>query len=186
MRRANVSTRGGAHNDVWATPDWLWRPLDELLRFELDAAADKRNAKCRRFYDERANGLVQPWDAASVWINSPYGRKDSPTEAWVRKARATAAELGNRVTALLPVKADTTWWHDAVWGSNRVVTSAVLGEPIAGRWYRLRERWGFVEVLELRGRVNFGGAAGPGWFASAVVVFNAGPVPLLPQLRRYA
>lgn len=61
-------------------------------------------------------------------------------------------------------------------------TSAILRGPLPGRWYRLEEAWGYVELLELLGRVEFEGQEGPGFFASAVVLFNAGRRPVLPQL----
>lgn len=165
---------------VWPTPDRLFRPLEQLLRFDLDAAATARNTRCKRFHSPRANGLVQPWDGASVWCNPPYGQKPG-TETWVAHGRRECERLRNRVTLLVPVKAETAWYQDLVWGRNQVIDSLVLTGQVPGRWYRLREPDFFVELLELRGRVSFGGD-GPGWFASAVVLFNAGPEPVLPYL----
>lgn len=177
---------GGAKNDVYRTPAWLREPLTRLLRFDLDAAADRRNTLAPRWYDERRDGLAQPWDGPSTWCNPPYGRKDSPTEWWVKHGRAQCERLHNRVTMLVPVKADTKWYGRGVWGRNRVVASDWLeAGRIKGRWYRLRERSWHVELLELEGRVIFEGD-NSGWFASAVVVFNAGDRPILPQLGRYA
>lgn len=176
---------GGEHDDVYRTPATVRAPLMKLLRFDLDTAADAQNALTPRFYDEAVNGLTQPWDGRSVWCNPPYGRQDSPTSLWLQKGRWTAQTLGNRVTMLVPIKADTIWYHDLVWGSNQVEQSSILTGPIPGRWYQLREQWGFVELLERRGRLVFEGDS-PGWFASALVVFNAGRRPLLPQLTRGA
>lgn len=167
----------------WSTPDWLYRPLDHLLRFDLDAAADVGNAKCRRFFSKEKSALERPWDGRSVYCNPPYGQMPS-TDAWVKRGRHWAEQLRNRVTMVIPIKADTVWYHDQVWGRNRVQTSANLTGPVPGRWYRLKEEFGFVELLELRGRVPFGGASGPGFFASAVVLFNAGDVEVLPGLQR--
>lgn len=172
----------------WSTPDWLFQPLNTLLRFELDAAADKENTKCRKYLSQgKRSGLVYPWDAESVWCNPPYGQQPG-TDVWVELGRSWAARLRNRITMLIPVKADTAWYDELCWGRNDVVASARIrapeykGRSIRGRWYRLREDFGYVELLELRGRVDFGGASGPGFFASAVVLFNAGRRPVLPQL----
>jgi phage N-6-adenine-methyltransferase len=174
---------GGPKNDIYPTPDWLWSPLNELLAFDLDTAANKLNAKCRRYYDERQNGLVQPWNGGSVWCNPPYG---ATTGEWVWKGRRTVAEFGNRVTMLVPVKADTEWYSRGVWSLNRVVSSGRIDAGrIQGRWYRLKESLGFVELLELEGRIKFA-ADNTGWFASAVVLFNSGPHAVLPELRRVA
>ncbi|WP_414654015.1 DNA N-6-adenine-methyltransferase [Hyalangium sp.] len=176
MRRATDPRKG-----VWRTPDWLFEPLDELLTFDLDAAASRANARCARFFSEERSGLTRPWDGRSVWSNPPYGQKPG-TDVWVEHGRGWAERLGNRITMLVPVKADTAWYHDLVWGRCRVQASAKLEGPLPGRWYRLEEAFGYVELLELRGRVDFGGAKGPGFFASAVVVYGAGPRPLLPAL----
>jgi phage N-6-adenine-methyltransferase len=174
---------GGKKNDRFGTPDWLFRPLNRLIPFQLDIAADARNAKCARFYDERMNGLLQPWDAPDWFGNPPYGRKDCPTEDWVWYGRREVERLRNRGTLVIPAKPDTQWYSRAVWGRNRVVASAWLhAGRIKGRWYRLREPEFFVELLELEGRVVFEGDS-CGWFASSVVVFNAGARPLLPQLQ---
>lgn len=187
MRNAIAKRRGGdPRKGVWETPDWLYRPLNELLRFDLDAAASRKNAKCARFYDERMNGLAQPWDGRSVWCNPPYGLKTAPTGDWVFKGLHSVITEQNQVTLLVPVKADTTWYGRGVWGRNRVVDSGrVKGTDIEGRWYRLDEGSFFTELLELEGRVEFGGAQNTGWFASAIVLFNAGRRPVLPALGRY-
>jgi phage N-6-adenine-methyltransferase len=169
----------------WSTPDWVYQPLNRLLYFDLDVAADANNAKCRRFYTKEMNALRLTWDGRSVWHQPPYGQ-DPGTGEWMGYALEQVLRLRNRITSLIPVKADTRWYHDLVWGSNRVQTSAILRGPLPGRWYQLRERWGFVELLELRGRIPFGGAKGGGFIASAVVLFNAGRRPVIPELERMA
>jgi phage N-6-adenine-methyltransferase len=180
MRRPADPRKG-----VWETPDWLFKPLHQLLRFDLDAAADAKTKKCTRYFSQARSALTRPWDGSSTWCNPPYGCEPG-TEVWVERGRYWARYYGNRVTMLLPVKADTTWYHELVWGQNRVVDSGVLRGPVPGRWYRLEEAWGYVELLELRGRVDFGDTKKPGWFASSVVLFNAGRVPVLPGLERLA
>lgn len=93
----------------------------------------------------------------------------------MKKARLEQERWNNVVTLCIPVKADTTWWDELVWGRNRVVRSwradVAPGKP--ARWYLLDEGRMLVEVCELVGRVSFGG--GNGWFASAVVTFGARP-----------
>lgn len=179
MRRYVPDPRKG----IWPTPDWVFQPLNQVLRFDLDVAASVENAKCRRYFTAEKSALERPWDGRSNWCNPPYGQ-DPGTDVWVQHGRGWAERLRNRTTMLVPVKADTRWYHRHVWGQNRVQMSANLAGPLPGRWYRLDEGGGFfVELLELLGRIPF---AGPntGFIASAVVLFNAGGTPILPRLER--
>lgn len=160
---------------VWPTPDWLYQPLARRLRFDLDAAASKGNTKCRRFFTQAQDGLSRPWDCASAWCNPPYGQQPG-TGAWVLHARQqVAAGVCGRATLLVPVKAETEWWQDFVCGSWRVTASRkVTTGPLQGLWLRLLEPGFAVELLLLRRRVPFSeDGKGNGFFASAVVCFNA-------------
>lgn len=168
---------GDPNKGVWPTPGWLFDPLHRRHRFDLDAAASASNAKCPRFFTEKQNALARPWTSRCFWNNPPYGTEPS-TGVWVEYARRQV-ELGHARSGclLIPVKAETAWYQDAVWGDCRVVASRKVADgPFAGRWYRLKEpRWP-VEVLELRGRVSFstgGTKTETGFFASALVFFNA-------------
>lgn len=168
---------------VWPTPDWLFKPLHQRHRFDLDAAASKSNAKCGRYFTEKQNALSRPWKARCFWNNPPYGVELS-TGVWVTYARHQV-ELGHAKSGclLIPVKAETEWYQDSVWGECRVIASRkVTKGDLAGRWYRLREPAFDVEVLELRGRVSFstgGTKTETGFFASALVFFNAPAQPAL-------
>lgn len=163
---------------VWPTPDWLFAPLERRHRFELDAAADQHNTKCRTFFSKKDDALSREWRCTTFWCNPPYGTRPG-TDVWVAHARRQV-ELGHakRGCLLVPTKPETAWYQDLVWGECRVTASRkVLDAPLAGRWYRLAEPLWPVEVLELRGRVSFGG--GNGFFGSTLVFFNA---PVKPAL----
>jgi site-specific DNA-methyltransferase (adenine-specific) len=99
----------------WATPDELWQRLDNIYRFDLDAAASAENARCSRYFDQRADGLTQSWADARVWCNPPYGRSIGD---WTSKASAEASRAAF-IVMLVPARTDTRWWHDAI-GSARV------------------------------------------------------------------
>ena len=57
----------------WATPLDLFQKLDAEFHFDLDVCATAENAKCRKFYSPRDNGLRQLW-RGTCWLNPPYGR----------------------------------------------------------------------------------------------------------------
>lgn len=91
-------------------------------------------------------------------MNPPYGR---PIAAWMAKAHA-AARAGATVVTLVPVRADTAWWHEHVLATG-------------------------AEVRYVRGRLTFGDAVNTAAFASAVVIYRPtdvagtpGPVATLP------
>jgi phage N-6-adenine-methyltransferase len=168
---------------VWPTPGSLFDPLNRRHRFDLDVCASKSNAKCPRYFTEEQDAMRHLWHCRCGFINWPYGLPaPHSNEDWAARARQQV-ELGiaKRLCALVPVKAETAWYQDLVWGDNRVIASRKVPDgPFAGRWYRLRESLWDVEVLELRSRISFG--EGAGFFASALVFYNAPARPALLEL----
>ncbi len=138
---------GNAGPGDWATPSDLFKKLDAEFHFTLDVCAQRHNAKCRRFFSPKRDGLKQSWAAETCWMNPPYGR--GVVERWVRKAYVESRTLCTIVVCLLKVSTDTAWWHDY----------AMKGE-----------------IRFLRGRVKFlrpdGKPVGSPPFASAVVIFR--------------
>ena len=132
--------------DDWETPDWLFEKLDADWGFALDVCANSKNAKCRRYYNKKANGLVQPWDAV-WWCNPPYGRE---VKHWVREG--AFAEVPG--VMLLPARTDTRWFHDYIWDVEK-------GQPRKN-----------TKVWFLKGRLKFKGAKHSAPFPSMVVIFD--------------
>ena len=54
-----------SENTDWETPDWLFKALDKIFDFELDAAAGANNAKCEKYYSLECSGLENPWFTAA-------------------------------------------------------------------------------------------------------------------------
>lgn len=152
---ATVPAHLSSRSDDWPTPARFFATLDAEFGFVLDVCASTANRKADSFYaldhpDEyRRDGLAGNWaaDAAhldgAVWMNPPYGR---PISAWMAKA-FTAAQAGAVVVTLVPVRADTAWWHTHVLATG-------------------------AEVRYVRGRLTFGDAVHTAAFASAVVIYR--------------
>lgn len=90
----------------WYTPKWVFDELD--LSFDLDPASPEGGVPwipTKKFYTEKDNGLVQPWDGL-VWLNPPYGKH---TGAWLEKMH----HHRNGV-ALVFARTDCKWFHDYV------------------------------------------------------------------------
>ncbi len=129
----------------WATPRALFDALDLEFAFELDAAADASNAKCRRYLTEADDSLTVEWSTVTdgaVWLNPPYGRGIG---AWIRKA-AEESRKGLVVVCLVFARTDTAWWHD----------------------YAMRA----AEIRLIPGRVTFGDAKNSAPAPSCVLVFD--------------
>jgi phage N-6-adenine-methyltransferase len=135
-----------SQTDNWATPKDLWNQLNEVHRFDVDAAASQSNHLCAKWYgldhedESRRDGLAVQWDGDSVWINPPYGRviKD-----WTQAALDHYRQ-GANVVMLLPARTDTRWFHDHC-------------------------KQGNIEFI--KGRLKFGGSTTPAPFPSMLVRF---------------
>lgn len=129
-----VAVNGASQEvDDRGTDPEFFAKMEARFRFTIDVAAAPHNAKCERYYDREADGLVQSWAGERVWCNPPY----SDIRAWVAKAwwefEHNGAEL---VVMLLPAnRTEQGWWQDLV-------------EPYRDRGLVLR-----VEFL--RGRMRF-------------------------------
>ena len=115
----------------WETPDSLYDPLAKEFRFTLDAAADGKNARCKKFFTKEQDGLKQDWGKNTVWLNPPYGAKTHKISDWIKKSYAASLE-GATVVVLIPARTNTEWFHQ----------------------YCLAH----AEVRFVRGRPKFGGA----------------------------
>ena len=70
-----------------------------------------------RFYTVDDDGLVQPWDAPTIFVNPPYGKAREP---WVERCIA-AAGAGARVVLLIPSHTDTRIFQRALATASSIV-----------------------------------------------------------------
>ena len=138
-----------SQTDEWSTPSWLFKRLNDEFNFDIDAAASGKNNKCPMYFSiGRMDALGPvPWSAAGwiAFLNPPH----SLIAEFVQRAYMDSHVFGMTVVCLLPVKADTVWWHQYVMKAS--------------------------EVRFIRGRVKFireDGKMGPATFASCIVVFK--------------
>jgi phage N-6-adenine-methyltransferase len=101
-------TRTENSKDDWETPITLFRPLDKIFHFNLDAAADKSNTLCVRFLTD---ALTERWGVhRRVWCNPPFSMK----EEFLGKA-LEERQKQEHIVFLLPNNArETEWWNDMV------------------------------------------------------------------------
>ncbi len=97
------------------TPQDLFDELDREFGFTLDACASAANAKCERYFDEVADGLMRSWAGEVVWCNPPYGRQ---IPKWANKIHLEAEHA--TIVALVPSRTDTRWWHDHMMEADEI------------------------------------------------------------------
>jgi len=128
----------------WATPDYVFHPLNAEFQFDLDPCCKPETAKCDQFFTPLDDGLSRSWKDRTVWMNPPYGR--GMTNIWMDKACQSAWHEGATVVCLVPVQASSKWFKKAIQSCD--------------------------EVRIVDGRVKFVGAEDDAPFASAIFVFR--------------
>lgn len=139
----NKDVMFSSKSDMWETLQYLFDKLNNKFHFDVDVCATKENAKCKKFYTEKQNGLLQEWKGI-CWCNPPYGRE---IIKWVRKA-SVSSKNGATVVMLIPARTDTKWFHDYIYKKEN------------------------VKVKFIRGRLKFGSAKNAAPFPSMLVLFE--------------
>lgn len=142
----------------FSTPQETFDAWNAIYKFDLDVAATKENAKCKKFFTKKEDGLSQEW-FGSVWCNPPYGRGIGD---WIKKGfLAVGSGECDSVVFLVPSRTDVAWWHDYV---NPPVTEVKLLQT---------KRMVFRSFKFVRGRLKFGGLEGSAPFPSVLIVFES-------------
>ena len=104
IARVRNDGRWHGRGSSWSTPQELFDELDGEFHFTLDVCASGWNAKCRKYFTEKEDGLKQDWGENVCWMNAPYGKVLGD---WMKKAY----ESRTTVVCLVPAATDTAWWH---------------------------------------------------------------------------
>jgi len=112
--------RTGDHpNQRQLTPPYVLDPVREALggMIGLDPCNEPDNPTAAlRFYTIEDDGLAQPWDDSTIYVNPPYSRAREP---WVEKC--IEAGVGSRVILLMPAATDTRIFQRAMADAHEVV-----------------------------------------------------------------
>ena len=139
----NTAVMFSSKTSEWETPQELFNELNEEFNFTLDPCATPQNAKCKKFYTIKEDGLKQNWQGETVFCNPPYGRA---IKDWVRKCYEESKKPNTLVVMLIPARTDTSYFHDYIYKKAR-------------------------DIRFVRGRLKFGNSKNSAPFPSMVVVF---------------
>lgn len=132
----------------WRTVPSLFKKLeDDFGPFNLDVAADDQNHLCDRYFTEKQNALLQPWNG--VWFcNLPFG-KPLP---WIQKAisetRTNTASKGG--VMLCQAGLSTKWFNMAIGKALTLVPDRRINY-----WHPDESPWGFHKKTGKRYRRSF-------------------------------
>jgi len=105
-------------SDEWATPNELYRVLDDRYNFTLDPCSTKENAKCKVYFTKEDNGLEKDWSGHTVFMNPPYSKGEQ--KKWIRKAYEESLK-GSTVVCLLPARPDTKVWYQYCTKASEII-----------------------------------------------------------------
>ena len=106
-----------SNTNEWATPIKFFEDLNKEFNFTLDPCATDENAKCRKYFTEKENGLIQDWHGEVVFCNPPYGRE---LPQWVKKCYEEHIKHGITVVMLIPARTDTSYFHEYIYGKSEI------------------------------------------------------------------
>lgn len=128
-RRFNKSTTPDAIRQKWQTPRWLFDwAVKRFGQFGIDVAAEKDNALCDVYLDEKTDALKDgvDWGAEGglAWCNPPYAEP----LPWIVKAIQQAKDRDVTTVFLLNSDASTAWFKKALDAGSLVIHITSDGE----------------------------------------------------------
>ena len=106
----------GKTQDCFRTPDFFFNQLNDIFKFDVDAACSSENKKCKKGFchDLGVNGLKESWGGYSVFCNPPFSQKAD----WIKKAHdeVLAGSCKTCVMILPSNSMDSQAFHDFVFG----------------------------------------------------------------------
>jgi hypothetical protein len=107
----NTEVMFSSKTDEWETPQSLFDELDKEFHFDLDVAANEKNAKCANFLDKSKNGLNWKWgryllDESSLWQrNRQMGKEGLRRKSkWLYSGMFTSCQNGHKMVPLLHIR----------------------------------------------------------------------------------
>lgn len=104
-------------SNEWETPQYLFDELDLKYHFTLDPCSTADNAKCKKYYTIKEDGLSQDWQGETVFCNPPYGRELSK---WIKKCYEESRKPDTIVVMLIPARTDTKAFHEYILGKSEI------------------------------------------------------------------
>lgn len=103
-------------NDMFQTPDNLFKQLNDIYTFTVDSACCSYNCKLSYgfYFDKDKDGLKENWSGHRVFCNPPFSNKAD----WIKKAHDEVLNNNcNICVMVLPTNClDSIAWHTYIEG----------------------------------------------------------------------
>lgn len=114
-RKTMPKQKPGRSRQDYGTPPEFLKAVKNLLRieaFDVDLAADPKNAVARRYFTEEDNCFTKDWNQGDGWnwLNPPFGN----IEPFVSKALDESLGRGAKTAVLVPASVGARWWYNHV------------------------------------------------------------------------
>jgi phage N-6-adenine-methyltransferase len=97
----------------------LFNQLNAEFEFNLDAAADIDNARCKLWITEKDDAFLKSWKVwkeTRVWLYPPNGKN---YKKWAKKA-LNESKTGCIVVGLFPATTESDWFKDFIFAKAEV------------------------------------------------------------------
>lgn len=107
----------------WITPVPFFKRLNKKIyelygkHFTIDMCASHKNAKCKKYYTKKENGLLQNYEGEIVFCNPPYSEK----EDWIKKCYNDAQKPNTIIVMLIPSATEIIVWHKYCMKADRIL-----------------------------------------------------------------
>lgn len=132
----------------------LFNQLNKEFNFNLDAAADIDNARCKLWITEQDDAFTKAWNVwkkmgTRVWLYPPNGKD---YRKWAKKA-LEESKTGCIVVGLFPATTESDWFKDFIFAqaevrfiNKRLRSSGQDGNPTRGSMVVI---WGLTPCFKI-------------------------------------
>ena len=106
----------------WGTPSNYVRAIHQFFQdgVDLDPCSNEHSVVGAKveYRLPRQDGLKEPWDHRSIYVNPPYGadrERGTRIIHWLARCQMAHQQFGSEVLALVPVASNTLHWKRHVW-----------------------------------------------------------------------
>lgn len=110
----------------WRTPDLLWKTMNDIWRFNVDAASDSESYLCTNWFgpdhecEPNRDGLSARWDICGFQTRAYCNPGFSSIAVWLEKAYREVSENIELAVVMSHVQTSAAWWREWAMKANEI------------------------------------------------------------------